>query len=47
MLANIVGASPDGLAAGDPLEVVFEPRGDYAVPQFQPAGARQAQGSAA
>jgi uncharacterized OB-fold protein len=37
LLTNIVEADPAALAAGDPLEVVFEPRGDYAVPQFRPA----------
>jgi uncharacterized protein len=36
MLTNIVDAIPADLAAGDPLEVVFEPRGDYALPQFRP-----------
>jgi uncharacterized protein len=38
LLTNIVGADPGDLSAGDPLEVVFEPRGDYALPQFRPAG---------
>ena len=38
LLTNIVDADPADLTAGDPLEVVFEPRGDYAVPQFRPAG---------
>src|SRR6266851_2066671 len=42
MLTNIVDAAPDTLSAGDPLEVVFEPRGEYAVPQFRPARARPA-----
>jgi uncharacterized protein len=42
LLANIVDADPGGLAAGDPLEVVFEPRGDYAVPQFRPAASQRA-----
>jgi uncharacterized protein len=37
LLTNIVEADPAQLTAGDPLEVVFEPRGDYAVPQFRPA----------
>jgi hypothetical protein len=42
MLTNIVDAAPDSLSAGDPLEVVFEPRGEYALPQFRPARARPA-----
>jgi hypothetical protein len=47
LLANIVDADPGGLTAGDPLEVVFEPRGDYAVPQFRPAARAHAAGGAA
>jgi uncharacterized OB-fold protein len=47
LLTNIVGADPAGLRAGDPLEVMFEPRGDYAVPQFRPAGPAQAREGAA
>ena len=46
LLTNIVEADPAELAAGDALEVVFEPRGDYAVPQFRPAPARTAGGAA-
>jgi uncharacterized protein len=42
LLANIVDADPGGLAPGDRLEVVFEPRGDYAVPQFRPAVSQRA-----
>lgn len=37
LLTNIVGADPRDLSAGDPLEVVFESRGGYALPQFRPA----------
>jgi uncharacterized protein len=47
LLTNIVDAAPGDLAAGDPLEVVFEPRGDYAVPQFRPAVPATAPGGAA
>jgi uncharacterized protein len=47
LLTNIVDAAPGDLAAGDPLEVVFEPRGDYAVPQFRPAVPAPAPGGAA
>jgi uncharacterized OB-fold protein len=47
LLTNIVDADPANLTAGDPLEVVFEPRGDYAVPQFRPAGQAPAAGGAA
>jgi uncharacterized protein len=47
LLTNVVDADPAGLTAGDPLEVVFEPRGDYAVPQFRPAGQAPAPGGAA
>ena len=46
LLTNIVEGDPAQLAAGDPLEVVFEPRGDYAIPQFRPAQARVAGGAA-
>ena len=42
MLTNIVGAAPGGLSAGDPVEVVFEPRGEYALPQFRPARSQPA-----
>jgi uncharacterized protein len=47
LLTNIVGAAPGDLSAGDPLEVVFETRGGYALPQFRPAGSRPAPGGAA
>ncbi|WP_043258999.1 Zn-ribbon domain-containing OB-fold protein [Streptomyces prunicolor] len=33
---NIVQADPADLKAGDPLEVVYEQRGDVTVPQFRP-----------
>jgi uncharacterized OB-fold protein len=39
LLTNILGSSPTDLHAGDPLEVVFEDRGDVTVPQFRRAGA--------
>jgi len=34
--ANILNADPVDLKAGDPLEVVFEQRGDMTLPQFRP-----------
>lgn len=34
---NIVEADPADLKAGDPLEVVFEQRGETTLPQFRPA----------
>jgi uncharacterized OB-fold protein len=39
MMTNIVGieSTPENLVLDMPLEVVFEPRGDYAVPLFKPA----------
>lgn len=37
IMTNIVEADPDELRCGLPMEVVFEPRGDYALPQFRPA----------
>jgi hypothetical protein len=43
LLTNIVDADPGSLSAGDPLEVVFEPRGTGAVPQFRPTQFRPAQ----
>ncbi len=36
MLTNIVEAEHGSLRVGMPLEVVFEPRGDIALPQFRP-----------
>jgi uncharacterized OB-fold protein len=41
MLTNILDADPGDLEVGAALEVVFEPRGEWSVPQFRPAaGAR-------
>jgi uncharacterized OB-fold protein len=40
LLTNLVEADPHDVAPGDALEVVFEPRGKYALPQFRPVGAR-------
>ena len=39
MMANIVGvpARPEELSLDMPLKVIFEPRGDMALPQFTPA----------
>jgi uncharacterized OB-fold protein len=39
LLSNIVGVenTPDDLVIDMPLEVTFEPRGDFRVPQFRPA----------
>lgn len=36
MLTNIVDQSERILQSGDPLQVVFERRGDVAIPQFRP-----------
>jgi hypothetical protein len=36
IMTNIVEADPDELRIGMPMEVVFEPRGDMAIPQFRP-----------
>jgi uncharacterized OB-fold protein len=36
ILTNIVEADPDELQCGLPMEVVFETRGDFALPQFRP-----------
>ncbi|HEX3591189.1 MAG TPA: Zn-ribbon domain-containing OB-fold protein [Pseudonocardiaceae bacterium] len=42
MMANIVGVpnTPDNLVLDMDLEVTFEQRGDIALPQFTPTGAR-------
>lgn len=37
ILTNIVEAQPHELRCGLPMEVVFERRGDFALPQFRPA----------
>ena len=39
ILANIVGAPPDQLACGLPVQVTFEKRGDVVLPQFRVSGA--------
>jgi uncharacterized OB-fold protein len=36
MLTNIVGAEPADIEIGMPVEVTFEPLGDFALPQFRP-----------
>jgi len=36
IMTNIVEADPDELTIGMPMEVVFEPRADMAIPQFRP-----------
>ncbi|WP_428343150.1 Zn-ribbon domain-containing OB-fold protein [Mycobacterium sp.] len=36
ILTNIVEAQPDELRVGMPMEVVFESRGNMALPQFRP-----------
>jgi uncharacterized OB-fold protein len=41
MLTNIVEAEHGSLRVGMPLEVVFEPRGDIALPQFRPVAAKE------
>jgi len=40
MMANVVGADPARVAIGDRVRVVFETRGDVALPQFTPAATR-------
>ncbi len=40
ILTNIVDAEPDELRCGLPMEVVFERRGEFALPQFRPVRAR-------
>ena len=40
MMANVVGVPPDRVAIGDRVRVVFERRGDVALPQFTPAALR-------
>jgi hypothetical protein len=37
VLTNIVGAGPEDLKVGMPLEVTFEIRGEITLPQFRPA----------
>jgi len=34
LLANLVGVHPEAVAVGDPVHVVFEPRGEQQLPQF-------------
>lgn len=41
MMANVVGCDPEGVAIGDRVRLVFEVRGEAAVPQFTPAEARR------
>jgi uncharacterized protein len=36
ILTNIVEADPDELRCGLPMEVVFEQREEFALPQFRP-----------
>jgi len=36
MMANIVGADPARVAIGDRVRLVFEQRGEVALPQFTP-----------
>jgi uncharacterized OB-fold protein len=35
MMANVLGSDPESLAIGDRVRVVFEARGDVALPQFE------------
>lgn len=37
MLTNIVDAEPGTLDSGTPVRLTFEPRGEWALPQFRPA----------
>jgi uncharacterized OB-fold protein len=34
MMANVLGPDPESLTIGDRVRVVFETRGDLALPQF-------------
>ncbi|MEV8546517.1 OB-fold domain-containing protein [Streptomyces sp. NPDC051572] len=36
LLTNVVQVAPQQLSIGDPLEVLFEQRGDTALPMFRP-----------
>ena len=36
LTTNIVGCDPDQVAIGQPVEVTFEPNGEWFVPLFQP-----------
>ena len=36
LMTNIINCDPETLAIGQAVEVVFEPRGDLKLPQFQP-----------
>jgi uncharacterized OB-fold protein len=40
ILTNIVAAEPEELRCGLPMEVVFERRGQFALPQFRPVRER-------
>lgn len=42
ILTNVVDADPHELRCGLPMEVVFEQRGDFALPQFRPVREPQA-----
>ncbi len=35
MMGNVLGPDPESLAIGDRVRVVFETRGDLALPQFE------------
>jgi uncharacterized OB-fold protein len=38
MMTNIVQTDPENLQIGMPVQVVFEARGDWVIPQFTPVG---------
>jgi uncharacterized OB-fold protein len=40
LLTNLVQADPHTVAAGDPVEVVFESHEGFTLPQFRPVGVR-------
>jgi uncharacterized OB-fold protein len=40
VLTNLVDVDPDTVEVGTPVRVVFEPRGDWMLPQFTPARGR-------
>lgn len=39
LVSNIIGCAPEEVAVGMPVQVRFEPRGDYTLPLFAPMDA--------
>lgn len=42
MLTNVINCAPDDVAIGMKVRVAWEPRGDFTLPVFEPAGRRGA-----